>query len=282
MRKNVCPLIATSLLGTGYGGNYRKTGDMVRRLLPLLYALADELRIDIAIVTIEEEVFALTNAVKKTFLEAQPRSSLLYETINGARYLSEATLNRLRFLSAQAMRGELTLFVGAGASMGVGIPSWNELLNNVAHKLGIEGEHFKEFSTMDYYTKAAVLESRLKRIDVDIDSGRETPAATNAPPPQSRKYWGFGPYYDAVSDLLGKQQHALPDAEDGAAPRRSVPSTGLRTSAPAPRQLRTLGQFVAEETQSYYYSIVDATLASLPCKEVDAIVWLTHIELDLT
>ncbi|CAM9176563.1 unnamed protein product, partial [Ectocarpus fasciculatus] len=163
-------LLATSLLGTGYGGNYRKTGDMVKRLLPLLYSLADELKVDIAIVTIEEEVFALTNSVKKQFLDFQCPDSPLYRTINGSRYLNDATLDKLRFLAAQAMCGELTLFVGAGASMGVGIPSWANLLNTIACKLGIEGEDFKEFSSLDYYTKAAVLESRLKKRNAALDA----------------------------------------------------------------------------------------------------------------
>lgn len=255
VRKNVCPLIATSLLGTGYGGNYRKTGDMVKRLLPLLYALADELKVDIAIVTIEEEVFALTNSVKKQFLDQQDPTSLLYKTINGLRYLNESALNKLRFLAAQAMRGELTLFVGAGASMGVGIPSWANLLNIVASKLGVAGEDFEEFSNLDYYTKAAVLESRLKRHNEandaaasEVNQGPSTPALSTR-----RSKFGFGPYFDAVQEYAS-------DRRDRAA--------GLNQESEPQPQPRTLGQYVAKETQSQYYSIVDAVLASLPCKEV--------------
>jgi hypothetical protein len=162
VRKNKCPLLATVLLGTGFGGNYQKTGQMVIELLPVLYRLANEQKIDIAIVTIEEEVFALTQNIRRKFLADQDTGTPLHQTISGVRYLRPELLSRIETLAQYAMKGELTLFLGAGVSMGAGMPNWTDLLSRVAARVGISGDLLKEFNSLDQYTKASVLEQRVR------------------------------------------------------------------------------------------------------------------------
>ena len=69
---------------------------MVKRLLPRMYALADELRIDIAVVTIEEEVFAMMHSVKKQLLDMQPSDGSLYAQMSGSRFLAPNLIDKLR------------------------------------------------------------------------------------------------------------------------------------------------------------------------------------------
>lgn len=273
VRKNVCPLLATSLLGTGYGGNYRRTGQMVKELLPRLYALADEYKVDIAIVTIEEEVYALTNSVKKQFFDTLSPESPLRLTISGGRYFQEQALTKLSFLVSQAVRGELTLFVGAGASMGVGIPSWNSLLSRIAARLGLSGDDLAEFETMDYYAKAAVLESRVKKKrsgKVSADASRRESLADGSECPESTKK-----EINTQKETPGGQQKGFLtglssyyEALDEFARGRPAPAATASCEAKPDEPCVNLGHYVAMETKSRYYSLVDAILSSLPCKEV--------------
>jgi hypothetical protein len=416
VRKHTCPLIAVPLLGTGSGGNYLNTGKMAKALLPVLYHLCNELFVDVAVITIEEDVYKLVQACRNTFmvdlqkrqkaeLEAEkldrghirreaagrapvgsdsgaatavaipasswfgtpaadmssiaegiaevvvgsdsdicvdglvgtaepdaesgvagasssdapedpfgekysswryrpfvelakrgaPRGKIAYameqggcdeeevtrflnivtakrelaratksdkgspnareegttagsgdsarsssassaeasvidlqgsmsvlETISGLRYLSAEVIHKkIPFLVAKAANGELSLFIGAGASMGAGLPSWGELLDSIAREVGIDGDHMEEFNHLDYYTKAAVLEHRInKHNKARAEAGASAGAGGAA----------------GVLGLSGKYQ--------------------------------SLSEMVAEKTTSSRYSVVHALLAAMPVSEV--------------
>ena len=56
----------------------------------------------------------------------------------------------------QAIKNKNTiLFVGAGVSMGLGLPSWSQLINQIASELGYDPDIFKTFgdylSLAEYY-----------------------------------------------------------------------------------------------------------------------------------
>ncbi|HWP20922.1 MAG TPA: SIR2 family protein [Burkholderiaceae bacterium] len=44
-------------------------------------------------------------------------------------------------------RGELILFVGAGASLSLGLPQWSELIDHMAEELGFEPERFRRYGS---------------------------------------------------------------------------------------------------------------------------------------
>lgn len=161
-RKSTCPLMATPLIGTGWGGNQRNTGEMALQLLPTLYALANELHIDVALVTNDKEVYALMQWARSKMLTTGAEMPY-YATISGRRYLSEYHNKRMDELAHHAIQGQLSLFIGAGASMGSRVPDWFGLVESLADELGLTEERRKEFSKVDVYTKAAVLEAEVER-----------------------------------------------------------------------------------------------------------------------
>lgn len=139
-----------------------------------------------------------------------------HDTISGLRYLSPEVIHKkIPFLLAKATHGELSLFLGAGASMGAGLPSWGELLDSIAKEIGVDGEYLEEFNSLDYYTKAAVLEHRINK-------------------------------------------------------QNSSNSSALGTSK------KTLSQMVAEKTTSSRYSVVHALLAAMPVSEVLSVRFVVY------
>ena len=181
-RKHTCPLMATPLLGTGMGGNYRNTGEMALQLLPILYSLANELKIDVALVTNDKEVYALMQWARSKMCSNQVNSghdtSLLLDTISGQRYLNSLHMQRIKELSQYAVKGQLSLFLGAGASMGSNVPDWKGLLEALAEDVGLTEDRLHEFQKADIYTKAAVLEAEIDRQN-DAKSSGDNSSSTN-------------------------------------------------------------------------------------------------------
>lgn len=175
-RKHACPLMATPLLGTGYGGNRKNTGEMALQVLPALYKLANELRIDVALVTNDKEVYALMQwARTKMMNDMNPTMRIHHNTINGSRFLHASLDVRINELAHHARHGQLSLFFGAGASMGSNVPNWSGLVDSLAKELELTEDQLKEFSSLDLYTKAAVLEAEVEKREKE--KGKEAGAS---------------------------------------------------------------------------------------------------------
>ena len=356
VRKHVCPLISIPLLGTGAGGNYKKTGEMVKTLLPLLYSLCNELRIDVAIITIEEDVFKVVQSCRHAFMMGQvddpadlipvpipvpaqapvandnncvdtiltshtntscesdeqmvnndtsvssgsnvdtfssasttatPTNSsgqddelkhILRTTISGRRYLSPGLLDHVSHLSHQVSMGQLSLFVGAGASMGAGLPSWNELITGIAHEIGLSSELLDEFQWLDYYTKAAVLEKRIGVINAEIelennriDSNARRSDGSVGSDRDGRGYNGSKAYSTTTSpserDSTGDNRNSNHDPN-------TVSPNSNGSQKTKKTKTKTLGKYISELVTSSRYSLVHALLASLPVNEVGFGVYL--------
>jgi hypothetical protein len=254
LRKNVCPLLAMPLIGTGFGGNFSKTGEMMKSVLPLLYALAEELRVDIALVFIEKEVFSLAQAVRIRFLSEQPRDSALYRHISGRRFLQQHLLEKIPFLASQASQGELTLFIGAGVSMGAGLPSWDQLLTNIAKKLDFTSEELREFEKLDHYSRAAILEQT-------IETKRD---------PIKRSVSRRLTFQESFEQVLKQLRH--PESTPAAGAEVAALSPQAESNAKPPLELKSLYDMVAQETQGRGYTVMHSLISSLPVKEVEGVI----------
>ena len=142
------PLLGVPLVGTGAGGQWFAKAEMTQALLPRLHALADELDVDIALVTFDDEAFAAAQ-VERRNLHVQ---------------WSELTPQQLelgRALAEDAQAGRLVLFLGAGVSMGAGLPSWAGLIDDLALRAGFDADEIETLHGFPVTDQARLVERRL-------------------------------------------------------------------------------------------------------------------------
>lgn len=110
------PLIGVTLFGTGGGGFRDRRGDVVRGLVRQAQALAAQ-GPDVVIVCRDRASYSAVQYERRR-LDPEPLTS-------------SVEMNARRLASA-ARQGRLALFLGAGVSMGAGLPSWEELIQALA------------------------------------------------------------------------------------------------------------------------------------------------------
>jgi hypothetical protein len=140
-------LVAMPVIGTGSGGHHHRAGDVLKDLLPTLRHKAAELGIDLALVARDPDVFAAAHALRASDDSWWPE--VTDEERRGA-----------LGLAADAGRGELVLFLGAGASSGAGLPDWNGLLHDLAREAGIPSD-LSDWKRLAFVDQAAIVQRRL-------------------------------------------------------------------------------------------------------------------------
>lgn len=123
-------LIGLPLVGTGAGGFQTTRGVLIHALLPELRKAARDHDVDIALVLNDGRDHAAVQAV---------REPQYWDGFSGERPELAERLDVADELGVAAARGELSLFLGAGVSVPLGVPDWKTLLARVDHK---KLEHF--------------------------------------------------------------------------------------------------------------------------------------------
>ena len=147
-------LLALPLIGTGAGGLHHGTGYVIQKMLSVLDQKAEYLNVDVALVLYEKDVYVAAQ---------QERSRLM--PFKYKRYLATHLVEAIEKLSNIAISNDLALFIGAGASMGAGLPSWSGLLQELASELVINEREFKALGALD---KAKIIDRRLQKVNRDL------------------------------------------------------------------------------------------------------------------
>lgn len=158
----VKPLIGLPLVATGDGGFEKTRGVLIHALVPALRKAARDHDVDIALVLIDQRDYAAVQAVRKPkywkeFTKEQPHLA--------------AHLRVADRLGRQAARGELSLFLGSGVSVPLGVPNWEDLLAKIG------GRRFKDFDAAKAPEIAQRIEQKIGRrklkqsivANVDVD-----------------------------------------------------------------------------------------------------------------
>ena len=150
------PLLALPLVGTGEGGAGRVAGEVAATLLDVLWEEAGRLAVDIALVTGTLPAFAAAQARRRS------AGAAAYESLGE---LGE----RARQLGAEAGRGQLVVFLGAGISAAAGVPLWNALLDRLARESGFRDEEREALGRLHALDRARIIEGRLAAHGQRID-----------------------------------------------------------------------------------------------------------------
>ncbi|MGC5258208.1 SIR2 family protein [Gordonia sp. DT218] len=127
------PLIAVPVLGIGKGGQSDERGEVIRLLVETLRKVAREHCIDVVLVTNEQAAFSAVQHLRRAG--------------NGQGWeLSDAELDVARDVGDQAQQGQLAVLLGAGVSIAAGLPSWGELLTELARHADLGEETFNSLN----------------------------------------------------------------------------------------------------------------------------------------
>lgn len=153
------PLVATPVLGTRFGGaDWRAKGELLQRMVEVLAATASSQGVDVALVTWGEDerkalaMYSAAQRARREVLHRQPMAGL-WNLGNRQEELEEEA----RRLATMARQGRLVLFLGAGASAGAALPTWQGLIDGLAHKKGIEGEELERLHHLDLRDQATIV-----------------------------------------------------------------------------------------------------------------------------
>ncbi|RBY80568.1 SIR2 family protein [Geodermatophilus sp. TF02-6] len=142
-------LVALPPLGTGWGGAAGRRGTLLQRLLPALRDSAEQHGFDVALVLRGPSDLAAAQRVRR----AEPDS---WDLPPYLRRLAED-------LGERARRGQLAVFAGAGMSAAAGLPTWEQLVDELAGRSGLDGALREGLSRLPAQDAAALLARELGR-----------------------------------------------------------------------------------------------------------------------
>lgn len=142
-------LVAVPLFGAGTGGWNKARQRLVQAVVPALAEVAISAEVDIVLVVNDALDFAAVQSARYSLPRADAD-------------LDDRLLATVEEITDRALGGRLALFVGAGASMTIGLPSWAQLITEIGDRAGLApGEVFAE--GRDLKDAASLLESERGR-----------------------------------------------------------------------------------------------------------------------
>jgi hypothetical protein len=151
------PLVAMPLVGTGQGGAAAIKGEVVGQLLDELYRAASIHAVDLLLVTHDAPAFAAAQAVRRA--RSGPVGTDQYRSFWSQ--LDPQLLEHAARLAHHAATGSLVLFLGAGVSVGAGLPTWPALLRLLGERAGLS-DQLDALAELPLVDQARIVESRMQ------------------------------------------------------------------------------------------------------------------------
>ncbi len=148
-------LLALPVVGTGHGGGWTVAGQILRRLISILMMEAARCDVDVVLVTYTRDQLAAAQKARRDLQVADP------EVAFGGLPVSLRKVGKE--LADRSSNGKLVLFIGAGASMGAGLPRWSELLDLLAKDPEMDEASRAALKNLDVTDQARIIGDRLDR-----------------------------------------------------------------------------------------------------------------------
>ena len=142
-------LVGLPALGTGWGGAAGERGALLQQLLPVLREAAREHGFDVALVLRGPSDLAAAQRVRRG--------------ADGGWDLPDHLVELAGQLGEKARRGQLALFIGAGVSAAAGLPTWEQLLDELAARSGLDDDLRAGLAQLPPQDAAALLARELGR-----------------------------------------------------------------------------------------------------------------------
>jgi hypothetical protein len=142
-------LVGLPALGTGWGGAAGERGALLQQLLPVLREAAGEHGFDVALVLRGPSDLAAAQRVRRGE--------------DGGWDLPPHLFQLAEQLGEKARRGQLAVFIGAGVSAAAGLPTWEQLLAELAERSGLADELREGLSRLPAQDAAALMARELGR-----------------------------------------------------------------------------------------------------------------------
>ncbi len=245
-------LIALPLIGTGAGGARMSSGAVARAMVARLAERASARGIDVALLTID----AATHAAAQAARAADGLAGDWAHALAGRAVLDRAASE----LAEITTRGDLALFVGAGASVGAGLPVWSQLVRALARRARMTAPaELEELARLDVLDQAQVLERRINARAARARARRAmTAASAAATTPRTRR--------GGVSFSIGadESEGTSDGGDDDDASSGSDVETDTDAGDDDDERGSAFTRAVAREVSTRRYSAAHAMLAALP------------------
>ncbi|OBA89089.1 hypothetical protein A5633_07960 [Mycolicibacterium elephantis] len=146
--------LAVNVVGSGYGGARLRKGDLARGLVRALQELADEHDIDIILVTFRDKQYAAAQRARRQVVDPNALDRTW-------QFATRGLAAKARHLADLAIDNRLVLFIGAGVSAGAGLPTWKDLLTNVAADAKVNPQYLKLLDKHDLRDWATLIDRKM-------------------------------------------------------------------------------------------------------------------------
>jgi hypothetical protein len=205
-------LVGLPALGTGWGGAAGERGALLQQLLPVLREAATDHGFDVALVLRGASDLAAAQRVRRAE--------------DGGWDLPEHLRELAGELGERARRGQLAVFFGAGVSAAAGLPTWEQLVGELAARSGLAEDLRQGLARLPPQDSAALLARELGRGQLETyvkeRFGPGTYALAHALiaglPVQEFVTTNYDPLVELAAADLGRRVRVLPfeDPEPGA------------------------------------------------------------------
>lgn len=144
------PLLAMPLIGSGEGGRRDDRGGLLLGIVASIISAAAREDVDVILVLRDGKAYAAAQQARTRVQDPSLWSALTDE--------HESEAQRIAALSRS---GRLVVFLGAGASMGAGLPSWSDLLAGLAERAGLSDAQRDELRHLEHRDAGRILDQRL-------------------------------------------------------------------------------------------------------------------------